>query len=443
MGEKKGNIRALVKPIIALVLIFLVVSNLLLFIFPVPDKGSGIERFFTAPIKLIEYRRSSSEPPWNISKYLEGNQAPKNLEKPPYPVPSARELENDLRDPVVEKFVGELINESIARISARKLLNTPDLVRGTAYSLMLERVKYVHHGKINVPSYTIQNGGVCSDWTLVAYALVRKINDMYNITAEYYFLTIDPKWDVGHAFLAVHYPSDDHWEAFDWFATSYLQMPLGDNGEFRFMKVGEGIYVFGWFPIGVSETVHFNSLDEMLTVYSLGGGYLEEGYKVTLYRLPHFIKARQISIFTLTDQGKLKLQELNSKFRSRKYLNKFQKLTLRVKRSGGGRAEIIDMELTRDFLILDVKLEGISSPLEIRGDGTKVALLNTEGVKILKWEGVSYVGQYPIYERLVVSGNTEELKLGLLTLESGSLPIFVSVSITEVVGGNGVTLEIW
>lgn len=443
-----GRGRTLIlKPVIGVMLIFLLLSNVAVTFLPIPDKGSGLERFFLAPVKLIEYRRSNagnvtrpSLP--SLSDLFEEQE--NSSQRPGYVWFSPEELEKDLNNDVLWRYLDDIISRSIALIEGMGETPTPELVRGTAYMLLLDRVNYVRDSRLDLPSYTVVHGGKCSDWTLVSYALMKRINLIYNITAEYFFVSSRPPCDIGHAFLVAHYP-DGHWELYDWFATSYFHISYGES-KFKVLRANENTWVIGWFPAGTAKAVPFSSLEEMLSVYSMTGGYLRDGYYVGVYQLPSFELAYQMAPFKASDEAGRKLEEIYAEM-ERSPTGKFRNsYTVMIKKMGNGNAELVDAGFRDNMILLHIRLMNISSPVElITGERTTAVLVDIGDAGIQKWEGLKYFEGYPAYNYIVLKGDVSEITIGVPYQD----PMYYfslapwKVTLREYLGGDGVEVLLW
>ncbi|NJE29829.1 hypothetical protein E3E38_02010 [Thermococcus sp. 18S1] len=438
------ELRLVLKPVVGMLLLFLLLSNVAVTFLPIPDKGSGLERFFLAPVKLVEYRRGNEGNVTSPSLPNPFGGREESPQRPPWVRFSPEELERDLDNDVLKRYVDDIIDRSIALIRGMGETPTPELVRGTAYMLLLDRVKYVHDSKLDLPSYTVTNGGVCSDWTLVDYALIKHINLRYNITAEYFFVGSIPPIGTGHAFLAVRYP-DGHWEAYDWFATSYLHIAYG-RYRFKVLRVDKNVWVIGWFPADTARAVRFSSLEEMLSVYSMVGGYLRYGYHVTLYRIPSFEAAYDIPSFSVSEGAGEKLEQINAEMKQGfdgEFRNSY---TVMMKGIGRGGAELVDAGFSDDLIVLRIKLVNISAPIELTpGERSRVVLVDRGNAVIQKWKGVKYFGKYPSYDYLRLTGDVSEIAIGIPYRD----PMYYfrefpwRATFKEYLGKDGVTVVMW
>ncbi|MCD6372641.1 MAG: hypothetical protein J7L37_03735 [Thermococcus sp.] len=124
------------------------------------------------------------------------------------------ELPEILESDVVSEFVSSVIDEARRRVDKARVPRDQYVLylRGTAYEVMVERVKYCAGGPTKDPRYVVTHCGDCDDWHVVAYAIISRINEEYGISARY-FLTLT----MDHGFLTVYYPDENKWEIYDWF----------------------------------------------------------------------------------------------------------------------------------------------------------------------------------------------------------------------------------
>ncbi|CAD5244988.1 hypothetical protein [Thermococcus camini] len=441
----RRELRLVLRPVAGVLLLFLLLSNVAVTFLPIKDKGEGLERVFLAPIKLVEYRRSNEGNVTTPSLPNPFKKREESPQRPPWVRFSPEELERDLNNRTLSRYLDDIINRSVALIRGMGEKPTPPLVRGTAYMLLLDRVNYVYDSRLDLPSYTVTHGGVCSDWTLVDYALIRRINLRYNITAKYFFVHTRAPFDVGHAFLAVHYP-DGHWEAYDWFATTYLHVSYG-RYRFKVLRVDRDEWVIGWFPADTAKAVRFSSLEEMLSVYSMEGGYLDYGYHVTLYELPSFNATYDIRPFQASEEARAKIDRIKAEMMAGiEGELRYNSYTVKVRGIGKGTGELIDAEFKDDLVVLHIKLYNVSAPIEvIPGERSTAVLVDRENAVIEKWRGVRYFGRYPAYDYLLLTGDVSEIKIGIPYRN----PMYYfrefpwRVTFREYIGKDGVTVLLW
>ncbi|ASJ05964.1 hypothetical protein A3L08_00750 [Thermococcus pacificus] len=423
-----------------LLVLFIVVGNVALRMIPGVKPDGGIKGVLTAPIKVIEYRREHGD---NVSVEFGWHSfgGDDERERPPYVRFDGEALWEDVHSPEVRAYVGEIINESIERIQTSGYEVTPQLVRGTAYSLLLQKVHYVHDGRVDLPSYTIEHGGVCSDWALVDYALILAVNERFNVTAEYFFVSSLPPVGVGHAFLAVHYPQAGRWELYDWFATQYLESPY-ESSRFKVIEIGKNEYLFGWFPAGVAIANQFSSIEEALSVYAMKGGHLQNHYSVTLYRLPEFVRVPQYSTSSFEINTELAMKKIE-KIRLR-YANYEKQYTLRFEPIGNGGARLLNATVKGDFLRVTFEPLNLSSTVElVAADNSWVVLYDTGGATLAGWKRVTHIGNFPAYKYALLKGKPERLTL-LVSLKSDYYEIYPwQVTVRSYMGGNGVRIVLY
>jgi len=140
------------------------------------------------------------------------------------------ELPEILESKPVQNFVSSVIDEAKGRVDKEKV--PPDqyllYLRGTAYEVMVERVKYCAGGPTKDPRYVVTHCGDCDDWHVIAYAIISKINEEYGVKARY-FLTMT----IDHAFLTVYYPDEKKWELYDWFPPVGYLNTITERGRFK------------------------------------------------------------------------------------------------------------------------------------------------------------------------------------------------------------------
>ncbi len=423
----------LLKPAIRMTAVFavflLLFSNAIVWHFEGFGANGGVKGFLTAPVKVIEYRLHHSGPP-RIENHV-------GKEVPPWRPFSPGKLLRDINSPPVREYIDKLINESILRIRASGYPIDPSLVRGTAYSLLLERVVYTYHPGWNLPSETISNGGVCRDWALVDYALIRAVNMRFNISADYYLVIAYPRVGEGHAFLAVYYPKTKTWELYDWFATPYLESPY-ENSKFKVVKLGKNTYLAGWFPAGVARTNSFSSIEEALSVYSLAGGFIQSGYNVTLYRLPGFEEEFSFPSFSVLKSAEKKLSEIKIRFG-----NYGKTYTIRITPIGNLSVRLSNVTLYGNFLRLNLSFAKLNPPVELVASLGGEIIFPRADLKIIKWRGLSYVEGYPAYKYLLLRNSLKSVTL-LVERNREYLPLISAFEVTvqEYLGGRGFMIEI-
>ena len=188
-----------------------------------------------------------------------------------------------LNSSVVQNFVDSVIEEAENRVNRAGVPRDQYLLylRGTAYEVMVERVKYCAGGPTKDPRYVVTHCGDCDDWHVVAYAIISKINREHGIKARY-FLTLT----YDHGFLTVYYPDEKKWEIYDWFPPiGYLKTKTSDG------EIDEYIELNTWYCtqyLGVRKEKCAVRIRRFGKYSSLSAFYAREGEGgiVYLFELP-------------------------------------------------------------------------------------------------------------------------------------------------------------
>ena len=196
-----------------------------------------------------------------------------------------------LQSKTVQDFVNSVIDEAQRRLEGTNIPPNQYLryLRGTAYEIMVERVKYCEGGPTKDPRYVVTHCGDCDDWHIVAYAIISKINEEHGVKADY-FLTMVP----GHAFLTVYYPEQHVWELYDWFPPiGRIKLPKGTP---RYVDLDGYCPTLLHVPKSscTPEIREFKSFGEMEMFYTTYG-YLGEPFEY-LFQLPslRYVSGKEI-----------------------------------------------------------------------------------------------------------------------------------------------------
>lgn len=407
----KGEI---VKVFAVFIVAFLLLAN---FLAPPEVKltsPSGPERFIVVPVKFIQYRLNQSEDFTVKSPYPSfGFDLGEPIDSVPVWTFNAETLLNDVRSDYVENYIEKTIKTARGWIIHSGFAPTSDVLRGTAFMVMWSQGRlYENIGGTHLPSHTISAGGDCDDWTMVRWAIIRKINSDAQVKALYFFVEVSG--DVApHAFLAVYYPSSESWELYDWFAVNNIFVVLD-----------------GSCPYCVARPIQFPDLKTALTAYYLGargtlywGDILAKYGKVSAYLLPterdvnvypvEFGTLSGIKYFTPTDND-VKRAERIIKLA-------WANVTLRRQSEGGdyvvsvlrdGR-EISSLRLSPENggLWVPVDVSSLSGEVTIAAYGGVFSLANSSEATLIEWEKPGMIGDFLAFGKVRVRLKSTRLTL--------------------------------
>ncbi|AHL23717.1 hypothetical protein [Thermococcus nautili] len=378
------------------------------------NSPSGPERFLVVPIKFIQYRLGHGE---NYSVESPYSPFDFKLGEPRDKVPvwtfNARALLSDVDGEYVENYVDETVETARGWVTHAGYAPTPELLRGTAFMVMWSRGRlYENIGGTHLPSRTISSGGDCDDWTMVRWAIIRRINEEAGIRALYFFVEVTGEVS-SHAFLAVYYPSTGDWELYDWFAVRKLFVVL-----------------YGSCPHCVARPIKFPDLKTALTAYYLGargtiywGDVLAKYGRVNAYLLPteHDPHVYPLEFETLS--GIRYFSPTKSDLERARRIVELAWANVTAGGSGengtyvvsvlfNGR-EVSSLRLSphNGGLWVSLNVEGLSGEVTITAYGGYFSLVNSTEVVLREWEKPGMIGDFLAFGRAGVLLKSPKLTL--------------------------------